>query len=146
MEVVADLDVRGRARKVGNPDVHVAIGIRKTARHDADHPIIIPIHAERLSNRAAQTAELALPQAIADHHEPGRFEPVLIRKKCAAGNRRYAKRRKKISGTVAFVHSLGIDAEAPAGERYGAGPDSGDLLEACGQLLPVEKSSWSDAH
>src|SRR5260370_28639315 len=102
MQIVPDLHVRSRARKVGNPDVHVAVGIRKTARHDADYSIIKTIHPERLSNRVAQTAEPPLPQTIADHHEPGRFEPVLIRKKCAAGKRRYAKRRKKISGTVAF--------------------------------------------
>ena len=130
-------------------DPHVgAPGETEVRRHDAGDPIALAVQRQRAIHDIP-SAELALPDAVRDHHRRRSVLGVFLRRRQPSRRRVLAERREEPGGHVRDPHALGLRAagevEPPTGVRGDVGEHRrirGEVLDRRGRFRPSRDIEW----
>jgi hypothetical protein len=82
-------------------------------RHHADYGADLPVQCQLPPDDARIAAELALPEAITEHHDRRRVRPAILRRVRSAHERRYAHDLERVWGSIVPAQPLRVAISGP---------------------------------
>src|SRR5579872_2054967 len=95
------------------PSLHLAIGKLEPRRHDSDHGIVLAIESDELPDNTSASAEMPLPQAVADDEHASRGRRIFFRQKRATQGGLDAERREQVVRANDAANPFGKPAVIP---------------------------------